>query len=150
MPWKPATMTILPASSWSKIRRLLMLWMRALEKAVSVTSPICPPVKLIASWPWAQSAIAIRAIVTCSPVASSWSISRLGGWRLDAVDGAHLRGQVDQVVGRVAHGADDDDDLVPGLLGGHGPGGRPVDALGVGHAGPAELLDDQGHGGGRW
>ena len=72
-------MTILPASSWAKIRFLSIDWMRALLNAVSVSSPICPPVKLIASWPWAHNAMAIRAIVTCSPVASSWSISRLGG-----------------------------------------------------------------------
>ena len=45
----PATMTMVPRSSCSKMRCLLMDWMRALEKAVSVMRPICPPVKEIAS-----------------------------------------------------------------------------------------------------
>ena len=44
--------------------------------------PICPAVKLIAGEPRASIAIAIREMVTCSPVARSWSISRLGGFSL--------------------------------------------------------------------
>ena len=54
-----------------------------------------------------------------------------------------LAGQLDQLVGGVAAGADDDDDLVAGLLGADGPAGGGHDPLRVGHAGAAEFLHDQ-------
>src|SRR5437762_270474 len=42
--------------------------------------PIWAPVKLMAGWPWAWMAMAIRAMEICSPVDRSMSISRAGGW----------------------------------------------------------------------
>ena len=56
---------------------------------------------------------------------------------------ADLAGQLDQLVGGVAAGADDDDDLIAGLLGADGPPGRRHDPLGGRHAGAAELLHDK-------
>src|SRR5262249_19507410 len=56
-----------------------------------------------------------------------------------------LTRQLDQLVGGVAAGADDDNDLVARLLGADGPPRRRHDARGVGHAGAAELLHDQRH-----
>ena len=56
--------------------------MRALVWKLSVTMPIWAPVKLIACEPSEWIAIAIRATLTCSPVESSMSISRAGGWSL--------------------------------------------------------------------
>ena len=53
--------------------------MRALVWMLSVTMPIWAPVRLIALWPSEWMAIAINATLTCSPVASSMSISRAGG-----------------------------------------------------------------------
>ncbi len=65
-----------------------------------------------------------------------------------------LAGQLDQVVGGVAAGADDDDDLVAGLLGADGLAGRRHDPLRRRHARPAELLHHEAHGSrpqvGRW
>ena len=54
--------------------------MRALVCVLSVLMPIWAPVRLIASWPSEWMAMAIRATLTCSPVESSMSISRAGGW----------------------------------------------------------------------
>ena len=102
--------------------------------------PTWAPVKLMAGSPSSCMAIAISAMEICSPVDRSMSISRAGGCFAD------LAGQVDQLVGGVAAGADDDDDLVAGLPGADGPAGGRHDALGRGHAGAAEFLHDQGHG----
>ena len=82
MPWKPAAMTISPASSALRTRSVEMERMRALVWMLSVTMPIWAPVRLIALWPSAWMAIAINATLTCSPVASSMSISRAGGSRV--------------------------------------------------------------------
>ena len=51
----------------------------ALVCTASVTMPICPAVKLMAGDPIVSIAIATSEMVTCSPVASNWSISRLDG-----------------------------------------------------------------------
>ena len=56
--------------------------MRALVCELSVLMPICPPVRLTALCPSDTIAIAIRATLTCSPVESSMSISRAGGFSL--------------------------------------------------------------------
>ena len=58
--------------------------------------PICPPVRLIACSPSSWIAIAISATDSCSPVASSMSISRGGG---SSVISAR---EVDQFVGLAA------------------------------------------------
>ena len=57
-----------------------------------------------------------------------------------------LPGQIDEHVGVVAHGADDDHDLVALLLGANGLAGGGQDFLAVGHARAAEFLHDDGHG----
>ena len=59
---------------------------------------------------------------------------------------ADLVGQVEQLVGGVAHRGDDHDDVVAGLAGGDDPLGDPLDPLGVGDRGTAVLLHDQRHG----
>ena len=82
----------------------------------------------------ASSAADIR-----SPAVSSMSSSRGGGI------GRDLLGEVEQLVGRVAHRGDDDDDVVAGLAGGDDPLGDPLDAVGVGDRGAAVLLHDQAH-----
>jgi hypothetical protein len=63
------------------------------------------------------------------------------------LDGADVGRQPDQLVGRLAHGADHDHDVVSGTPGaghvvGHGP-----DAVGVGDRGSTELLHHERHGG---
>ena len=72
-------MTILPSSRAWLTRSVEMFRIRALVWKLSVTMPIWAPVKLMAGTPWAWIAIAIRATLTCSPVARSMSISRAGG-----------------------------------------------------------------------
>ena len=55
--------------------------------------------------------------------------------------------QVEQVVGRVAHGADDDDEVCAGATVAGDPPGDVADALGIGERRAAVLLDDErGHG----
>lgn len=63
------------------------------------------------------------------------------GYGLAAI-GADLGGEVDEVVGGVAHGGDDDDDLVAALFGGDGASGGFMDAFGGGDGGSAEFLND--------
>ena len=116
--------------------------MRALVCVLSVTMPTWAPVKLMACSPSVWIAMAIRAMEICSPVDRSMSISRAGGCSVISL------GQLDQLVGGVAAGADDDDDLVAGLLGADGPAGRRHDALRRRHAGAAEFLHDQRQGSG--
>ena len=57
-----------------------------------------------------------------------------------------LGGEVEQLVRGVAHGGHHHADLVAGALRGDDAAGHALDALGVGHGGAAELLDDQAHG----
>ena len=56
------------------------------------------------------------------------------------------RGQVLQVVGRVAHGGHGDDDVVAGLLDLHDAPRDALDGVGVGERGAAVLLHDNAHG----
>ncbi len=72
-------MTIFPSLSAWAIRSVEMSRMRALVWKLSVTRPICAPVKLMAGTPKLSMAIAISATLTCSPVDRSMSISRAGG-----------------------------------------------------------------------
>ena len=71
--------SIRPASSSRSIRSRLIRWILARECTLSVNSPSCAAVRLIASCPAEEMAMAIRAIDTCSPVVRSMSSSRLGG-----------------------------------------------------------------------
>ena len=56
-----------------------------------------------------------------------------------------LLGEIEEFIRGVAHGGDHDHHLVTGLLGIDDAPGHTLDALGVGHAGAAELLHNQGH-----
>ena len=58
---------------------------------------------------------------------------------------AHLLGQVQQVVGGVAHRGDDHDDVVALLLGLDDAFGDATDPVGVGHRGSAVFLHDERH-----
>ena len=60
-------------------------------------------------------------------------------------DGAHLLGQVQQVIGGVAHRRDHHDDVVALLFGLHDAFGDPADPVGIGHRGSAVLLHDERH-----
>ena len=60
-------------------------------------------------------------------------------------DGDDLLGEVDQLVGRVAHRRDDDDDVVAVAAGGDDAFGDPLDPLGVGDRRAAVLLYDETH-----
>ena len=79
VPWKPATTTTKPSANrrWSRSVRISR--MRARPWADSVMMPAWVPVIDTAGTPWDWRAMASRAIDTCSPVASSMSISRWGG-----------------------------------------------------------------------
>src|SRR5690606_16076935 len=59
--------------------------------------------------------------------------------------GADLGGQVEQLVGGVAHGGHDDGDLVAGAVGLHDALRHASDRVDVGHGGAAVLLDEKGH-----
>ena len=86
-------------------------------------------------------AIASSAIEMRSPAVSSMSSSRPRRQRAD------LLGEVEQLVGGVAHRRHGDDDVVAGLAGVDDALGDPLDALGVGDGRAAVLLHDQAHGG---
>ena len=58
---------------------------------------------------------------------------------------ADLAGQFDELIGGVAASADDDDDLIAGLLRADRPPGRPHDPLRRRHTAAAEFLHDQTH-----
>ena len=60
-------------------------------------------------------------------------------------EGAHLLGEVDELVRRVAHRRDDDHDVVPGPLRLRDALGHPLDALGVRYRRTAVLLHDKCH-----
>jgi hypothetical protein len=53
------------------------------------------------------------------------------------------RGEAEQLVGRIAHRGDDDDQVVSGGTFARDPSGDAFDAVGVGHRGATELLDDE-------
>ena len=86
-----------------------------------------------------SSAVALR-----SPAVISMSISRPG--RMFDTSPARRM----QLVGLLAHGADDDDDVVAAAPGAGDVVGHLPDALGVGDRRAAELLDDERHGGERY
>ena len=100
-----------PRPGRSRIRPGVTSMIRALPWAESVMTPACDPVNDRASAPSAEMAIATSALEIRSPEVSSMSSSRAGG------DGDDLLGEVDQLVGGVAHRRDDDDDVVAVLAG---------------------------------
>ena len=79
-PWKPATSTILPASSASSTRCARISRIFARPCASSVTMPAWLPVSETASRPRSWIAIATSAQEMRSPVESSMSSSRPSGW----------------------------------------------------------------------
>ncbi len=87
-PWKPATITTLPASSCWRMSPPSISVMRALVWTLSVRMPACAPVRDTAGTPAACRAIAVSAIVSCSPMASSMSISRESGCAWSALASA--------------------------------------------------------------
>ena len=102
--------------------------------------PACGPVREIALTPRAWRAIETSVAAWCSPVASRRSSSRGSG---SSVIG---RGQPEQLVGRVAHGADDDHEVVPGRALTRDAPRHVPDAVGVGDRRATVLLDDEGRG----
>ena len=107
---------------------------------MSVRIPACEPVNETASWPRSLIAIETSAIEIRSPAVSSMSISRRFG------RSATFDGEVDQLVGRVAHRRDDRADAVALLGGADDPPGDALDLLRAGDRGAAVLLRDDGHG----
>ena len=102
--------------------------------------PTWLPVKLTASMPRSASAMHSSDIEMRSPVVISMSISR-PGWVLGDVVG-----QLDEVVGGLAHRARHDDHIVAVTTGEGDVLGDGTHAVGVGDGGAAVLLHDQGHG----
>ena len=138
-PWKPATTATLPSSSASRRRSLRISRILALRWAVSVTMPACEPVNETAASPRSMMAMQSSAIEMRSPEVSSMSISRAVG-SLE-----HLVGEALEVVGGLAHGRDDDHDVVAGAPGAHDVLRHGADPVGVGDGGAAELLHEQAH-----
>ena len=94
--------------------------MRALPWMPSVIMPTWEPVKDWAEAPSLLMAMASRAMEIRSPADRSMSISRAGGGIGD------LRGQVQQLVGGVAHGGDHNNHFVASGLRVHNPLARPA------------------------
>ena len=138
-PWKPATSTMLPSSSAFRSRCGVTCTIRASPCFAVVIIPAWEPVNEIALAPSAEIAIATSALLIRSPAVSSMSISRGGG------RGTHLLGEVEQLVGGVAHRGDDHDDVVALFVRTDDPLGDPLDAVGVLDRRSAVLLHDEGH-----
>src|SRR5688572_6494393 len=67
-------------------------------------------------------------------------------WALfTSAERADVLGEFDQVVGRVAHRGNDDDDVIARELRSDRAAGGAVNAFGVGDTGAAEFLDDEAH-----
>ena len=125
-PWKPATSTIEPSSSASRSRLRGDLRRCARRRACDVViMPACEPVNERAWAPSAWIAIATSALEMRSPAVSSMSISRGGG------AGRDLLGEVEQLVGGVAHGGDHHDDVVALFAGADDPLGDLLDPIRV-------------------
>ncbi len=139
-PWNPATMATDPCASVCRMRLGVTSMIRALPYDSSVITPGLLP----------GERLGLDAQV----------VDRHGQERhRDALPGGQqdvhltlrrergdLLGEVDELVGGVAHGADHHDDVVTGALGLRHPLRDALDAGGVGDGGTAVLLHDQGHG----
>ena len=115
-----------------------MFAMRARPYRPSVVMPACGPVRLMAGTPRAWSAIerSVAALVLAGRE-QDVELARIG------IVGDRGR-QAEQLVGRVAHRRDDDDEVVAGRALARDPARDALDAVGVGHGRAAELLDDEG------
>ena len=82
-PWKPATTATLPSPRTARRLESSIAWMRALVNAPSVCIRIWWPSSERAGVPIPSRVIASSAELTCSPVATSASIS-LGSGRADS------------------------------------------------------------------
>jgi len=122
------------------MRAVEMFLMRALVWKLSVTMPICAPGE--ADGPVAEHFDGHRHQRDGNLLAGGQQHVHLARRRLVG----DLVGQLDQLVGSVAAGADDHDHLVARLAGADRPPGSPLDPLRVRHAAAAELLHDQAHG----
>lgn len=80
MPWKPATTATFLSAIAARTRSPFTSRIFAFVCTVSVMMPTCEPVKLTASTPTSCSAMHKSAMLMRSPVVSSMSISRLGGF----------------------------------------------------------------------
>ena len=95
------------------------------------------PVSEMAFTPRPCSAVAVSAMVCCSPVETSMSSSRALWFR------RNLTGQLDQAVGHARHGGDDDDEAMPGPVRLRDPAGHIEDALGRADRCAAIFLDKE-------
>ena len=139
-PCEPATTGTWPRSMASRMRSARTSRILALVWVVSVMKPAWLPVNDSASTPMSCSAMHSSAVALRSPAVISMSISRPGRVSLTS------DGQAQQLVGLLAHGADDDDDVVAPALGARDVIGHRPHAIGVGDRGATELLDDESHG----
>ena len=114
---------------------------RAWPCAEVVITPACEPVNERASYPRLWIAMASSAMEIRSPGGEQHVQLAARRQRADLV------GQVEQLVGGVAHRGDHHDHVVAGLAGGDDPLGHPLDPLGVGDGGAAVLLHDERHDG---
>ncbi len=102
-----------------------------------VSTRTCMPVNDCAGTPRALSAIASKAIDTCSPVVErhvELSYVRLA---------RDLLGEIDQTISGVAHRGDHDGDLIATFTYSGNTGRDPVDQVNRADGGPAVLLNDQ-------
>ena len=104
-----------------------------------VITPACEPVNDRACAPSESMAIATSALEMRSPDGQQHVHLARRRRRAD------LPGQVEQVIGGVAHRGDHDDDVVALLLGLDDALGDAADPVGVGHRGSAVLLHDERH-----
>jgi hypothetical protein len=139
-PWKPATTATAPPPSAS--RRPLDVDARDARLAVRT---VRLDADLMAEerarrTPASCRASAVSAAVTCSPVATSASLSRSSGVRAGG-----LR-ERQQAVRLARHRRDDDDDVVPAAPRAPDAARDVADAVDVGDRRAAVLLDDQHEG----
>ena len=101
--------------------------------------PACEPVNERASAPRSEIAIATQG--HRDALAGGEQHVQLAGRR----QRGDLLGEVEQLVGGVAHRGHDDDHVVAGLLGVDDPPRDPLDAGCISDAGSAVFLHDEGH-----
>ena len=138
-PWKPATIAIAPASSAVRIRPGVTSMIRARPCEASVITPAWLPVNERASKP--EVGDRHREQRHRDPLAGGEQHVELAPRR----QRADLLGEVEQLVGGVAHRGHDDDHVVAGPSGVDDALRDALDALGIGHGRAAVLLHDKAH-----